>query len=151
MLEALQKQWKNKPISEFYEPGSVFKVFTASTGVQEGLVTENTHFFCRGTYTMPGVKPMKCHVYPRSHGDQTFAEAIAHSCNPGLHDARRHDRRHLFCQYHAAFGFTELTGIDMLGEAPGHPHPLPCGGKHPSGWTWRPPPLGKPSRSHPSR
>ena len=117
VLEALQKQWKNKPISEFYEPGSVFKVFTASTGVQEGLVTENTHFFCRGTYTMPGVKPMKCHVYPRSHGDQTFAEAIAHSCNPAFMTLGGMIGGHLFCQYHAAFGFTELTGIDMLGEA----------------------------------
>lgn len=117
LLEALQKQWKNKPISEFYEPGSVFKVFTASAGVQEGLVNENTHFFCRGTYTMPGVKPMKCHVYPRSHGDQTFAEAIAHSCNPAFMTLGGLLGGHLFCQYHAAFGFTELTGIDMLGEA----------------------------------
>ena len=117
VLEALQKQWKNKPISEFYEPGSVFKVFTASTGVQEGLVTENTHFFCRGTYTMPGVKPMKCHVYPRSHGDQSFAEAIAHSCNPAFMTLGGMIGGHLFCQYHAAFGFTEPTGIDMLGEA----------------------------------
>lgn len=117
LLEALQKQWKNKPISEFYEPGSVFKVFTASAGVQEGLVNENTHFFCSGTYTMPGVKPMKCHVYPRSHGDQTFAEAIAHSCNPAFMTLGGMIGGHLFCQYHAAFGFTELTGIDMLGEA----------------------------------
>ena len=116
-LEALQKQWKNKPISEFYEPGSVFKVFTASMGVEEGKVNETTHFFCGGTYTMPGVKPMKCHVYPRSHGDQTFAEAIAHSCNPAFMTLGGMIGGELFCQYHQAFGFEEVTGIDMLGEA----------------------------------
>lgn len=116
-LEALQKQWKNKPISEFYEPGSVFKVFTASMGVEEGKVNENTHFFCGGTYTMPGVKPMKCHVFPRSHGDQTFAEAIAHSCNPAFMTLGGMIGGQLYCQYHQAFGFEEITGIDMLGEA----------------------------------
>lgn len=116
LLNALQKQWKNKAISEFYEPGSVFKMFTASMGLQEGLVNENTPFYCRGFYTMPGVQPMKCHVYPRSHGSQTFAEAISHSCNPAFMTLGGMVGGKTFSQYFQAFGFTATTGIDMLGE-----------------------------------
>ena len=116
-LTALQKQWKNKAISEFYEPGSVFKIFTASTAMQEGLISERSSFYCNGTYTMAGVRTMKCHVYPRSHGSQTLGEAISHSCNPAFMSIGSLIGTTLFPRYHALFGFTELTGIDMLGEA----------------------------------
>lgn len=116
-LTALQKQWKNKAISEFYEPGSVFKIFTASMALQEGLISERSGFYCNGTYTMAGVRTMKCHVYPRSHGSQTLAEAISHSCNPAFMTIGSLVGTTLFPRYHALFGFTELTGIDMLGEA----------------------------------
>lgn len=117
LLTALQKQWKNKAISEFYEPGSVFKIFTASAALQEGLVSENSHFFCNGTYTMAGVRTMKCHVFPRSHGSQSLAEAISHSCNPAFMTIGSLLGTTLFPTYHERFGFTSLTGIDMLGEA----------------------------------
>ena len=116
-LTALQKQWKNKAISEFYEPGSVFKIFTASAALQEGLISERSGFYCNGTFTMPGVRTMKCHVYPRSHGSQTLAAAISHSCNPAFMTIGSRLGTALFPKYHARFGFTELTGIDMLGEA----------------------------------
>lgn len=116
-LTALQKQWKNKAISEFYEPGSVFKIFTASAALQEGLISEQSGFYCNGTFTMPGVRTMKCHVYPRSHGSQTLAAAISHSCNPAFMTIGSRLGTALFPKYHARFGFTELTGIDMLGEA----------------------------------
>ncbi len=116
-LTALQKQWKNKAVSEFYEPGSVFKIFTASTALQEGLISESSSFHCNGTYTMAGVRTMKCHVFPRSHGSQTLAEAISHSCNPAFMTIGSRIGTSLFADYHAKFGFTELSGIDMLGEA----------------------------------
>ena len=116
-LTALQKQWKNKAVSEFYEPGSVFKIFTASTALQEGLISEASSFHCNGTYTMAGVRTMKCHVFPRSHGSQTLAEAISHSCNPAFMTIGSRIGTSLFASYHAKFGFTELSGIDMLGEA----------------------------------
>ncbi len=116
-LTALQKQWKNKAVSEFYEPGSVFKIFTASTALQEGLISEKSTFFCSGTFTMPGVRTMKCHVFPRSHGSQSLAEAISHSCNPAFMTIGSRIGTTLFPQYHSLFGFTELTGVDMLGEA----------------------------------
>ena len=117
LITALQKQWKNKAISEFYEPGSVFKIFTASAALQEGLISENSQFFCNGTYTMAGVRTMKCHVFPRSHGSQTLAEAISHSCNPAFMKIGSLLGTRLFPTYHERFGFTALTGIDMLGEA----------------------------------
>lgn len=117
LLTALQKQWKNKAISEFYEPGSVFKIFTASAALEEGLISENSDFFCNGTYTMAGVRTMKCHVFPRSHGSQTLAEAISHSCNPAFMKIGSLLGTGLFPVYHERFGFTALTGIDMLGEA----------------------------------
>ncbi len=116
-LSALQRQWKNKAISEFYEPGSVFKIFTASMAMQEGLISERSSFYCNGTYTMAGVRTMKCHVYPRSHGSQTLAEAISHSCNPAFMSIGSLVGTTHFPRYHALFGFTEPTGIDMLGEA----------------------------------
>ncbi len=116
-LAALQKQWKNKVVSDFYEPGSVFKIFTASMAMQEGLISEQSSFYCNGTYTMAGVRTMKCHVYPRSHGSQTLAEAISHSCNPAFMSIGSLIGTTLFPRYHALFGFTEPTGIDMLGEA----------------------------------
>lgn len=117
VLEALQRQWKNKAVSEFYEPGSVFKIFTASAALQEGLISEKSTFFCNGTYTMSGVRTMKCHVYPRSHGSQSLAEAISHSCNPAFMKIGSLLGTRLFSAYHERFGFTALTGVDMLGEA----------------------------------
>lgn len=117
LITALQKQWKNKAISEFYEPGSVFKIFTASAALEEGLISEKSSFFCNGTYTMAGVRTMKCHVFPRSHGSQTLAEAISHSCNPAFMKIGSLLGTTLFPLYHERFGFTSLTGIDMLGEA----------------------------------
>lgn len=116
LITALQQQWKNKAVSEFYEPGSVFKIFTASAALEEGLVSESSHFFCNGTYQMSGVRTMKCHVYPRSHGDQSLAEAISHSCNPAFMTIGSRLGTTLFPLYHERFGFTALTGIDMLGE-----------------------------------
>ncbi len=117
LLAALQKQWKNKAVSEFYEPGSVFKIFTASAALQENLISEGSSFHCNGTYTMAGVRTMKCHVYPRSHGSQTLAEAISHSCNPAFMTIGSRLGTALFPVYHERFGFTSLTGVDMLGEA----------------------------------
>lgn len=115
-LTALQRQWKNKAVSEFYEPGSVFKIFTTSMALEENLVSESSTFYCGGTFTMPGVRAMKCHVYPRSHGSQTLAEALSHSCNPSFMTIGSRVGTTLFPKYYAAFGFTQLTGIDMLGE-----------------------------------
>lgn len=113
---ALQKQWTNKPVYDFYEPGSVFKVFTASMGMEEGVVNEQSSFTCNGSYTVHD-RNMKCHVYPRSHGTQSFAKAISNSCNPAFMQLGLRIGAVDFFKYYVGFGFTERTGIDMLGES----------------------------------
>lgn len=113
---ALQKQWNNKVVYDFYEPGSVFKVFTSCMGIEEGITTENTSFHCGGSLTVLGQK-MNCHVYPSAHGTQTFAQAISNSCNPAFMNLGLSIGAKNFFKYFVGFGFTELTGIDMLGES----------------------------------
>lgn len=113
---ALQKQWNNKVVYDFYEPGSVFKVFTSCMGIEEGIATENSTFYCKGSLTVLG-RTMNCHVYPSSHGTQTFAQAISNSCNPAFMNLGLDIGAKNFFKYFVGFGFTELTGIDMLGES----------------------------------
>lgn len=116
LKDAREKQWINKPISEYYEPGSVFKMFTVSMAMEEGLVTESSTFTCPGFLTIGGWK-MKCHVYPRNHGTQTLPVALSNSCNPAFMMIGGKVGSHLFSKYYTGFGFTELTGIDMLSES----------------------------------
>lgn len=116
LTAALQKQWTNKVVNDFYEPGSVFKVFTASMGIEEGVANENTTFDCHGILRV-GDRNIRCHVYPSSHGTQTFAKAISNSCNPAFMNLGLKVGAADFFKYFVGFGFTEKTGIDMLGES----------------------------------
>lgn len=115
-VTALQEQWNNMPVTFYYEPGSVFKSFTVSMALEEGVVTTNSRFTCTGSYTVAGTR-MRCHIYPRSHGNQSLAEAISHSCNPSFFQIGQLIGSKLFYKYFVGFGFTQLTGVDMLGEA----------------------------------
>lgn len=112
---ALAKMWRNKAVSDTYYPGSVFKMFTAAMGVEEGLVTENSTFFCPGYYTVTG-QTMHCHLRS-GHGTQNFRESIKNSCNPAFMQQGELIGTKLFWQYYQAFGFSEKTGIDLPGEA----------------------------------
>ncbi len=116
VVKARNEQYRNKAVSDFYEPGSVFKTVTASIGLEEGIVSEDSRFTCVGYYTLPGVKPMRCHVYPNNHGSQNFVQAIANSCNPAFMTLGNQIGAHLFFKYYTGFGFTQKTGIDLLGE-----------------------------------
>lgn len=116
LLAALREQWRNKPVTDYYEPGSVFKAFTAAIGLEEGIVSEKTMFECKGAYYLPGVEPMRCHIYPRRHGTETFLDAIVNSCNPAFMTLGNTIGPHLFYKYYVGFGFTQKTGIDMPGE-----------------------------------
>lgn len=113
---ARQRQWNNKAVYDFYEPGSVFKIFTSAMGLEEGVVNENSTFVCTGQYKV-GDRVMKCHVYPRSHGTQKFGKAISNSCNPAFFQLAQKIGGQTFFKYFKGFGFTERTGIDMLGES----------------------------------
>ncbi|MBO5797925.1 MAG: stage V sporulation protein D, partial [Clostridia bacterium] len=113
---ALQQQWNNKVVYDFYEPGSVFKVFTASMAIEEGVAHENSSFYCNGALKLPGVQPMHCHVR-HGHGTQNFAQIISNSCNPAFMNLGLSIGNKSFFKYFSGFGFTSLTNIDMLGES----------------------------------
>ena len=116
LTKARQEQWKNKPLVECYEPGSVFKTFTSCMALETGVATESTTVTCTGSLKVKGwPKPIKCHK-AGGHGTVDFPAAVSGSCNPFFMTMGLRIGGHNFFQYFTAFGFTEKTGIDMLGE-----------------------------------
>ncbi len=111
----LSKMWRNKAVSDTYYPGSVFKMFTAAMAVEEGLVTDESSFYCPGYYTVDGVS-MGCHL-TSGHGTQNFRESIKNSCNPAFMQIGEMVGKEDFYKYYQAFGFSEKTGVDLPGEA----------------------------------
>lgn len=118
--EAREAQWKNKCITEIYEPGSVFKVFTSSAAIEENLINlETDSFYCDGSMTIPGVpKPIHCWK-TTGHGSQNFYQALTNSCNPAFMQIADRLGIETFCYYFEAFGLGEKTGVDLPGEAVG--------------------------------
>jgi stage V sporulation protein D (sporulation-specific penicillin-binding protein) len=113
--EAQQAQWRNKAVNDTYEPGSVFKIFTAAMALEERLVDlENARFGCSPVEV--GGFTIRCHSRI-GHGSQTFLEALRHSCNPAYVDLGNLIGPRKFYDYMTAFGFMERTGIDLQGEA----------------------------------
>jgi len=115
--EAQAAQWRNKAISDTYEPGSVFKTFTMAAGLEEGLINKGETYYCSGTHIVLGEK-MKCHN-TSGHGTQTLTEAVVNSCNPAFMMIGEKLGAANFFKYFKAFGFTQKTGIDLPGEATG--------------------------------
>lgn len=114
-LTALQQKWRNKCVSDTYMPGSVFKMCTASMGLEEGIVTESTPFYCKGYINVEGSKPIHCWK-SGGHGAETFEQAVMNSCNPQFAKLGMDLGNHRFFKYFEAFGFTKPTGIDLPGE-----------------------------------
>ncbi|MDK2802505.1 MAG: PASTA domain-containing protein [Oscillospiraceae bacterium] len=112
-----EKQWKNKLITEPYEPGSVFKVVTASGYMEEGLKKDNHYFSCPGYTIVSGVR-MKCWKLS-GHGSTDFAQAMIVSCNPAFVEMGTSLGANKFYKYFRSFGLTEKTGIDLPGEVSG--------------------------------
>ncbi len=111
----LYSLWKNKAISELYEPGSTFKIITTSMGIEEGAVTFDEQMTCPGYRVVAGQK-IKCHkIY--GHGTGTYAYGLQQSCNPMLMTVAERLGRATFYEYFKAYGYTEKTGIDLPGEA----------------------------------
>ena len=113
---ARQLQWKNKALTDPYEPGSVFKVFTSSMGLEENIISERSTFNCGGSYKVGGWN-IRCHIYPRGHGTLDLPGAISASCNPYFMQLGLKIGASTYFKYFTGFGFTERTGIDMNGEA----------------------------------
>ncbi|WP_411676274.1 penicillin-binding transpeptidase domain-containing protein [Caproicibacter sp.] len=115
LREAQQAQWRNKCVSDTYQPGSVFKMITGSAAMEEGLVTETTQFSCPGYLTIGG---KQIHDWRRSgFGSLTFAQGICQSSNVVFMKVGALLGPNLFYKYFDAFGFTAKTGIDLPGES----------------------------------
>ncbi len=112
---ARQLQWRNKAITDTYEPGSVFKVFTTAMGLEENIIAEGTSFNCSGGLHVGGWY-IKCHK-TGGHGTLNLPGAISASCNPYFMNVGARLGGNTFFKYFSGFGFTEKTGIDMNGEA----------------------------------
>ena len=111
-----ETQWRNKGLSEPYEPGSTFKALVLAAALEEGVVDENDTFNCTGAYYLPGVtNPIHCSKRT-GHGVQTLAEAVQNSCNPAFIEIGQRLGVEKFYDYFEAFGMTEKTGIDLPGE-----------------------------------
>jgi stage V sporulation protein D (sporulation-specific penicillin-binding protein) len=115
--EALIAQYRNKAVSDTYEPGSTFKIITAAIALEEKVVSMTDRFSCGGSMTVAGWgTPMHCHRRI-GHGAQSFVEGIQNSCNPVFITAGLRIGRQKFWDYSHAFGFFERTGIDIPGES----------------------------------
>lgn len=121
--DALNQMWRNTAINDTYEPGSTFKIFTSSAGLEEGVVAPESSFFCRGFY-IAGDRQIKCWRYPRTHGAETFVQGVQNSCNPVFMEIGERLGAETFLEYMRKFGFAEKTGIDLAGEATGIIHKL---------------------------
>ncbi len=128
LAEAQLKQWRNKAISDTYEPGSTFKIITLSMALNEGVVSQSDTFYCGGTVDVPGRNdPVKCWK-SGGHGSQTLVQALQHSCNVAFVNIGLRVGAEKFYDYCEAFGFFDSssdpnaplsgkTGIDLGGES----------------------------------
>lgn len=116
----LQAMWRNKAISDTYEPGSTFKLVTASAALEEGLTTTDKEgeFCCTGSIEIAGTR-MKCWRYYRPHGPESLRQALMNSCNPVFIGLGQKIGVHKYYEYLNKYGFLRKTGIDLPGEAKG--------------------------------
>ena len=120
--DKLNNMWRNPLISDSYEPGSTFKIVTATAALEEGKVTPEDTFHCPG-YKMVEDRKIRCHK-TQGHGAETFREGVMNSCNPVFMDigARVGAERMLY--YYKKLGLYEKTGVDLPGEAGSIMHKL---------------------------
>ena len=115
-----EAQWKNKNITELYMPGSVFKLITASAGLDSGVMSAEQSFYCNGNLTVNEGSELWEHTYHCANGEvhyeQDMAGALNHSCNLWFIQAAETLKPQIFYDYIQAFGFTQPTGIDLPNE-----------------------------------
>ncbi len=115
-----EAQWKNKNITELYMPGSVFKLITASAGLDSGIMSTSQTFYCGGSLTVNEDSELWEHTYRCANGEvhheQDMAGALNHSCNLWFIQAAETLKPQIFYDYIQAFGFTQPTGIDLPNE-----------------------------------
>jgi len=120
ILDAAQKlQWRNKAISDTYEPGSTFKILTLAMALEENVISADDHFYCGGSISVTGDNPgagRNCWK-TGGHGDQTTTQALQHSCNVAFINIGLRVGAENFYKYAKAFGLFEKTNIDLPGES----------------------------------
>ena len=117
--QAQLKQWRNRCISDGYEPGSTFKVLTLAAALDSGAISLNNHYSCGGASQIPG-RSQLLHCWRSSgHGSQTTAQALQNSCNIAFANIALSLGGERFYEYVENFGVMEKTGIDLAGESKG--------------------------------
>lgn len=128
LREAQSRQWRNKALSDTYEPGSTFKIITLSMALEEGVVSLNDSFYCGGSVNVIGrTNPIRCWK-SGGHGSQNLTQAVQHSCNVAFVNIGQRVGAEAFYRYCEAFGFlnktgnpdenlSAVTGIDLAGES----------------------------------
>ncbi len=112
---ALYAQWRNRTVTDSYEPGSTFKLFVAAAALEEGIMTTDTTYNCTSKIKVADYY-QNCFNH-KAHGTQTVAEALPNSCNTFFITMGQKLGAETFSKYFEAFGFTEPTGIDLPSEA----------------------------------
>ena len=115
-VETLTARMRNRVVSDAYEPGSTFKILTAASALEAGVVTPSEGFYCSGSVTVDGGR-IRC--WGRPHGGETFAQALQNSCNPVFVEMGLRLGTERFYEYLRAFGIGQKTGVDIPGEAAG--------------------------------
>jgi len=115
-VDALNMVWRNFIVSDVFEPGSTYKVFTVSGAIEDGVLNGSESFYCDGGETVVEEDgPIHCHnIY--GHGMQSIAEALQNSCNDAMMQIAQMEGRKVFDKYQVLFGFGESSNIDLLGE-----------------------------------
>jgi len=111
---AQQTQWRNKAVSDLYEPGSVFKLITAAAALDAGVVTPDSTFLCTDSINVAGTH-FHCANH-RRHGVQTLTQCLMNSCNQGFIQVGARLGKQKFYDYFKAFGLCTATGIDLPAE-----------------------------------
>lgn len=109
------KMWRNKAISDTYEPGSTFKVITAAAALEEHVVELDSSFYCPG-FKVVADRKIGC-ANKEGHGPETFVEGVRNSCNPVFMELGLRLGNEKFMEYFTAFGLTEKTDLGLVGEA----------------------------------
>ena len=128
LTQAQTRQWRNKALSDTYEPGSTFKIITLAMALEEGVTSTQDSFYCGGNVSVLGrSSPIRCWK-TEGHGSQSLTQAVQHSCNVAFVNIGQRIGAERFYEYCEAFGFLNLssdpdanlsakTGIDLSGES----------------------------------
>lgn len=120
LVAARLEQWRNRVVSDGYEPGSTFKIITMAAALEEGTTTAQDSFYCAGEKMYAGrTKPLHCWQH-NGHGSQTTFQALQNSCNLALADIGLKLGGETFYTYVRDFGLMEATGVGLSGEASGY-------------------------------